>query len=89
MQILWQVWIGRRGVDGKAANEDGHEDDEGDAHKKHGPPELGHPLRNGEEGLLIEQQVLESCQRTFGIDLSALEEDVAVALEVVTRRSGP
>jgi len=33
MQILWQVWIGRRSVDGKTADEDSHEDDEGDAHQ--------------------------------------------------------
>ena len=76
-------------MDGKAADKNSHEDDEGDAHQEHGPPELGHPLGNGEEGLLIEQQVLESGQRTFSIDFSALEEDVAVALEVVARRSRP
>jgi hypothetical protein len=76
-------------VDGKTSDEDGHEDNKSDAHQEHGPPELCHPLGNGEEGLLIEQQVLESGQRTFGIDLSALEEDIAVALKVVARRSGP
>ncbi len=89
MQILWQVWIGRRSVDGKTADEDSHEDDEGDAHQQNGPPELGHPLGNSEEGLLIEQEVLESGQRSFSIDLSALEEDVAVTLEVVAWRSRP
>lgn len=76
-------------MDGKASNEDCHEDDEGDAHEENGPPELRHPLGYGEQGFLVEEQVLQSGQRSLGIDLSALEEDIAVALEVVTRRAGP
>jgi hypothetical protein len=38
---------------------------------------------------LIEEQVFEPGQRALGVDLSALEEDVTVALEVVARRSRP
>lgn len=39
-------------MDGEAADEDGHEDDEGDAHQQDGPPELGHPLGYRQQGFL-------------------------------------
>lgn len=38
---------------------------------------------------LIEKKIFEPGERTFGVDFSALQEDVAVALEVVARRAGP
>ena len=72
-------------MDGKASNKDGHEDDESNAHEQHGPPELRHPLGNREQRFLVEEQVLEPGQGPLCVDLSALEEDVTVALEVVAR----
>ena len=47
------------------------------------------PLRDGQEVGLVEEEVLEPHERALGVDLSALEEDVAVALEVVARRPRP
>lgn len=52
MQVLWQVGIRGWSVDGEASDEDGHEDDERDAHQQHGPPELSHPLGYRQQGFL-------------------------------------
>ena len=35
-------------------DEDGHEYDKGNAHKKDSPPEFSHPLNNGQKSFLIE-----------------------------------
>lgn len=43
------------------------------------------PFSNGQQGLLVENQVLESGKRSFGINFATFEKDVAIALEVVTR----
>lgn len=89
MQIFWQPRIRGWSVNSEALNENSHKYDKGDAKQQHGPPELSHPLDNGEEGLLVEEQVLEPDQRALGVHLAALEEHVAVALEVVARRPRP
>jgi len=41
-------------VDCEALDEDGHEYDKGNAHKKDSPPEFSHPLNNGQKSFLIE-----------------------------------
>ena len=56
MQILWQVWIWRRRVNGETSNEDCHEDDEGDAHQQDRPPKLGHPLSYRQKGFLQQEE---------------------------------
>ena len=76
-------------MDGEASNEDRHEDDESNTHEQHGPPELRHPLGYREQRFLVEEQILQPGQGPLSVDLSALEEDVAVSLEVVARRAGP
>jgi hypothetical protein len=43
------------------------------------------PLSNAEECFLVEEEVLESSERTLGVHGSALEKDITVALEVVAR----
>ena len=70
-------------MDGEASDEAGHEDDEGDAHEEHRPPELGHPLGDRQQGLFVQQQVFQPHQRTLGVHLAALEKDVAVALQII------
>ena len=57
-----------------------HKYDESHPHEEDGPPVLGDPLGDGQQGLLVEEQVLESHQGTLSVDLAALQEDVAVAL---------
>jgi len=76
-------------VSGKALDEEGHGDDKADAHEEDAIPIGRNPLSNGKEGVLIEQKVLQSHQGTFCVNLSALEEDIAVALEVITGRPSP
>ena len=72
-------------MDGEASDKTGHKNDEGDAHEQHCPPELRHPLSNGQQGLFVEQQVLEPHQRTLSVNLSAFEKNVAIALKVTTK----
>lgn len=75
-------------MDGAALDEDGHENDNSDAHEEDSPPEFRDPLNDGMKGFLVEEKVLQSSQWALGIYFAALEEDVAIALEIVTWRSG-
>lgn len=47
------------------------------------------PLSDSQQGLFVKQKILESRERTFGVDCSTLEEYVAVSLEIVAGRAGP
>jgi len=83
--ILWHLGVAGRSVGSEALDEERHEDDEAHAHQQHGVPVRRDPLCDGEERLLVQQDVLQSDQRTLGINLSTFEEHVAVSLEVVAR----
>lgn len=87
--ILWQFGVAGRSVSSKALDEEGHCDDKAYAHEEDAIPIGRNPLSNGKEGVLVEQKVLQSHQGTLCIDLSALEKDIAVALEVITGRPSP
>lgn len=45
------------------------------------------PIANGEECLGIEQDVFETCQRSFGIDRTTFREDITIAKCSNTRRA--
>jgi len=71
-------------VSSKALDKESHGDDEAYAHEQNAIPICRDPLSNGEEGVLIEQKVLQSNKGTLCVNLSTLEKDVAVALEIIT-----
>lgn len=54
-------------VHGATLDEHTHEDHKDDAKQTHHVPILRHPLGNGLQCLLVEQQILEPHQRTLGI----------------------
>jgi len=87
--ILWQFGVAGRSVSSKALDEEGHGDDKADAHEEDSVPIGRNPLSNGKECVLVEQKILQSHEGTLCIHLSALEKDVAVALEVITGCSSP
>lgn len=87
--ILWQFGVTGRSVSSEALDEEGHGDDKAYAHEEDAIPIGRNPLSNGKEGVLIEQKVFQSHQGTLSINLSALEKDIAVALEVITGRPSP
>jgi len=70
-------------VSSKALDEEGHCDDKAYAHEEDSIPIGRNPLSNGKEGILVEQKVLQSHKGTLCVHLSALEKDIAVALEVI------
>lgn len=87
--ILWQFWVAGRSVSSKALDEEGHCDDKAYAHEEDSVPIGRNPLSNGKEGVLVEQKVLQSHKGTLCVHLSALEKDIAVALEVITGCPSP
>lgn len=87
--ILWQFGVAGRSVCGEALDEESHGDDEADAHEEDTVPVGRDPLSDGEEGVLVEQQVLQAHQGTLRVHLSAFKKDIAVSLEIITGGAGP
>lgn len=84
LYITYNTWPSMKII---TFDEHGHEDDNADAHEQDSPPELRHPLDNGQKRFLVEEEILQPDQGALGVDLAALEEDVTVTLEIVARRS--
>jgi len=74
-------------VHGTAFDKRPHDHDEGHAHENHQIPVIDNPLGHRLQGLPVEQQILQPHQRSICIHGSTLEEHIAVALEVVARRT--
>lgn len=72
-----------------ALDENAHENNESDADQHHDVPVVRDPVGHREQRLFVEQQVLQSHQRTLRIHRATPQEHVAVALEVIARRSWP
>jgi len=76
-------------VCGEALDEESHGDDEADAHEEDTVPVGRNPLSDGEECVLVEQQVFQAHQGTLRVHLSAFKKDIAVSLEIITGGTGP
>jgi len=76
-------------VSGETLDEESHEDDKPHAHQQDSVPVRRDPLCNSQESFLIEEQIFQPDKRTLRVHLSALEEDITVALEVITGGSWP
>jgi len=87
--VLRHSWITGRGVGRKAFDEESHEDYEPHPHQQHSVPVGRDPLCYREEGLLVEEKVLESHQWTLSVNLSTFVENVAISLEIVARGTRP
>jgi len=74
-------------VHGTALDKRPHDHYEGHAHQNHQIPVIDDPLGHRLQSLPVEQQILQSHQRPICIHGSTLEEHIAVALEVVARRT--
>ena len=68
-----------------ARDESRHEENQPERDQDTRPPVCAHPVEDGVEGLRVEQPFLETRQRSLGVDLTALVEDVAVSLVLVAR----
>jgi len=76
-------------VSSKALDKESHGDDKAYAHEEDAIPICRDPLSNGEEGVLVEQKVLQSHKGSLRVNLSTLKKDVAVALEIITGGTSP
>lgn len=74
-------------MNGTALDKHAHNNDEGDANQHHHVPVLRHPLSDSRQRLRIEQQILQTHQRTLRIDSPTSQEHIAVSLEIITRRT--
>jgi len=89
MESRFHIRIAGRSVRGAAFDEESHHDDKSYSHDQHSIPVGRHPLSYGEQSFLIKQKIFQSYKGTLCIDLSTFEEDVAISLEIVARRSRP
>lgn len=66
---------------GTAFYEHAHEDDKQDTHAYDGVPVFGDPVGDSLQCLLVQEEILETYQWSFGVNSATLEEYVAIALK--------